>query len=124
LLRQTHVIPPYPQEILVVWKWSFLLLDLVASLTGLTALWLTRRGETACRSLMLISLALTNAAGLTALNFWVVRDDCAITWWLPNLWLTLFPVVGTVTLIRQPGQSERAPTLSKSGPSRSSLASD
>lgn len=96
----THLIAPYPAEILVDWNWSFLGLDLMVGFTGLTGLWLARRGRAEGRSLMLVSLALTHAAGLTALNFWVLRDDFALEWWLLNLWLALFPVVAFVALLR------------------------
>ena len=95
----TRVIAPYPAEILVDWNWSFLGLDLMVSLTGLAGLWLMGRGKAAGRSLMLVSLALTHAAGLTALNFWVLRDEYAVEWWLPNLWLALFPLVALWSLL-------------------------
>ncbi len=98
----TGLIPPYPHHILIDWNWSYLLLDLVASATGLTALWLSHRASDSARSLMLISLALTHAAGLTALNFWALRGEFAPAWWLPNLWLTVFPVVGVFVLLYRP----------------------
>jgi hypothetical protein len=100
LATATRVIPPYPDEVLVDWNWSYLVLDLVASGSGLAALWLLRRGHPAGRPLVVVSLALTHAAGLTALNFWVLREDYALQWWLPNLWLTVFPVVGLALLLR------------------------
>jgi len=96
----TRLIAPYPAEILVDWNWSFLGLDLMVSLSGLAGLWLVRRERAAGRSLMLVSLALTHAAGLTALNFWVLRGDYALEWWLPNLWLALFPIAALVALLR------------------------
>lgn len=96
----TRLIAPYPAEILVDWNWSFLGLDLMVSGSGLAGLWLLRRGRAAGRSLMLVSLALTHAAGLTALNFWVLRGEFAVEWWLPNLWLALFPVVALWALLR------------------------
>jgi hypothetical protein len=108
LATAVHVIPPYPEEVLVDWNWSYLVLDLVASGSGLAALWLARRRHPAGRPLLLVSLALTHSAGLTALNFWVLRDDWAIAWWLPNLWLTLFPVIGLALLIRS-GHPVREP---------------
>ena len=95
------VVPAYPQQVLVDWNWSFLALDVVVSATGLCSLWLLRRGRAAGRSLMLVSLALTHAAGLTAVNFWALRGEFDPVWWVPNLWLVLFPVVALVFLLRR-----------------------
>lgn len=94
------VIPPYPRRILVDWNWSYLVLDLVASLTGLAALVALRRGLAGARTLIVVSLALTHAAGLTALNFWVLRGEFDPLWWIPNLWLAVFPIVAVSRLLR------------------------
>lgn len=55
---------------------------------------------------MVISLALTSAAGVMALNFYVIRGDFDPAWWLPNLWLALFPAVA---LVRLPFPAHSAP---------------
>lgn len=96
----TRLIPPYPSRILVDWNWSYLALDLVASLSGLAALVALRRGLPHARTLIVVSLALTHAAGLTALNFWVLRSEFDPMWWIPNLWLTLFPIAAIAALLR------------------------
>jgi hypothetical protein len=98
----TQLIPPYPEQMLVDWNWSFLTVDLLAAGTGLTALHLARRQHPNARSVVLISLALTHAAGLLALNFWVLRGDYSLAWWLPNLWLTGFPIVAVAVLLACP----------------------
>lgn len=95
----------YRDGVLADWNWSFLGLDVMVSVTGLSALWLGRRGRAAGRSLMLVSLALTHAAGLSALNFWLLRGDFSPGWWVPNLWLALFPVVGVWVLVSRTGRS-------------------
>ncbi|WP_222848261.1 DUF5360 family protein [Cellulosimicrobium cellulans] len=82
------------------WNWSFLGMDLTAIGTGLLSLVLARTGHPAARTLMVISLTLTSAAGLMAVNFWILRGDFDLAWWLPNLWLLLFPVVALVALSR------------------------
>lgn len=94
------VVPASAERVLVDWNWSFLGLDLMVSATGLCSLWLSRRGSAAGRSLMLVSLALTHAAGLTAVNFWALRGEFDPVWWVPNLWLAVFPVVALVWLLR------------------------
>lgn len=98
LATATEVIPPYPQQVMADWNWSFLTLDLLAATTGLLALHLARREHPDTRSVALISLALTHAAGLLALNFWVLRGDFDLAWWLPNLWLTFFPIAAVAVL--------------------------
>ncbi|GLZ78803.1 hypothetical protein Afil01_36100 [Actinorhabdospora filicis] len=99
------VFTAYRDGVMADWNWSFLGLDLMVSATGLTALWLARRGNPAGRSLMLVSLALTHAAGLSALNFWALRGDYSPGWWAPNLWLALFPVFGVWVLFSRTGRS-------------------
>ncbi|GAA2451583.1 hypothetical protein GCM10010191_82150 [Actinomadura vinacea] len=98
----THLIPPelayqdYTDPILSDWNNSFVLLDLAASLTGLAALC----ASSAWRPLMLVSLTLTSTAGLQAVAFWALRGDFTLTWWLPNLFLLLFPLPALIVLIR------------------------
>ncbi|MFD6162245.1 DUF5360 family protein [Nocardia sp. NPDC060256] len=95
-----QVIPPefaykdYTNPILSDWNFSFVVLDLAASATGLASL---------CRAngwrvLMTVSLTLTSTAGLQAIAFWVLRGDFSLAWWLPNLFLLLFPIPALIAL--------------------------
>jgi hypothetical protein len=86
--------------LLQAWNWSFVGLDLLAIGTGLVSVGLARRAPVPADGLMLISLTLTAAAGLMALSFYVVRADYDLQWWLPNLWLLLFPTAALVALSR------------------------
>lgn len=95
----SRLIPPYPERVLVEWNWSFLVLDVVAAVTGLLSVPLMRRRRSAARGLRFVSLALTHAAGLNALMFWAVRGEFDLAWWLPNLWLALFPVAAVAVLL-------------------------
>ncbi|WP_173525201.1 DUF5360 family protein [Nonomuraea antri] len=102
------LIPPewafadYANPLMADWNWSFLWIDLLASATGLTSLWLLRRRRASGPSLMLVSLVLTMASGLMAIAFWTLRGDFSLAWWIPNLYLMLFPVPGIICLTRQP----------------------
>lgn len=78
--------------VMVAWNVSFAPLDLLASLSGLFALHLLRQGDERARLVLPISLSLTFAAGLLALVFWGLRGDFEVGWWLPNLYLTLWPL--------------------------------
>jgi hypothetical protein len=96
LLPPEQAYKDYTNPILSDWNTSFVPLDLAASLTGLVAL---------CRSpgrwpLMTISLTLTSTAGLQAVAFWALRGDFTLSWWLPNLFLLLFPLPALIVLIR------------------------
>ncbi|WP_230466404.1 DUF5360 family protein [[Actinomadura] parvosata] len=98
------LIPPelayqdYTNPILTDWNASFVLLDLAASLTGLATLCTT----SSPRPLMTVSLTLTSTAGLQAITFWALRGDFTLTWWLPNLFLLLFPLPALIVLLRPP----------------------
>lgn len=83
----------YTNPILVAWNWSFLPLDLLISATGFAALWLHGRQLETWRSFALVSLTLTFASGLNALAFWVIRAEFDLTWWIPNLYLMLYPLL-------------------------------
>jgi len=93
-----HLIPleyafnDYQDPILVAWNWSFFPLDMLISLSGLSSLYLHARGHSSWRSLAVVSLTLTLVAGLNALSFWTLRGDFSLEWWLPNLYLTIYPL--------------------------------
>jgi hypothetical protein len=103
------VIPPDEQAVLAAWNWSFVFLDLVAAITGLLTLPLLRRGHPAASGLRIVSLALTHAAGLNAVAFWTLRSEFDPAWWLPNLWLMIFPVVALTSLLRRRPATAVAP---------------
>jgi hypothetical protein len=99
VLSALHAFPPdqlfkdSDNPILQSWNWSFLPVDLLVSASGLGALVLARRKQAArAASLALISLVLTHTSGLMALSFWVLRADYSLQWWLPNLFLLIYPL--------------------------------
>ncbi|MEU8362620.1 DUF5360 family protein [Nonomuraea sp. NPDC048882] len=98
----TWAFADYANPLMIDWNWSFLWIDLLASTTGLTSLWLLRRGRVSGPPPMLVSLVLTMASGLMAIAFWTLRRDFSLTWWIPNLYLMLFPVPGIICLTSQP----------------------
>jgi hypothetical protein len=42
--------------------------------------------------LLVVSLVATSISGLQALSFWALRGDFDLGWWLPNLFLFLWPL--------------------------------
>ncbi|WP_433333661.1 DUF5360 family protein [Spirillospora sp. CA-294931] len=100
----------YTNDLVVAWNWSFLPLDLLISATGLTALVLLRRANPAWRPLVIVSLTLTSCSGLQAIAFWAIRSDFSLSWWLPNLFLLLYPVPPLIALVRgNASMSSRSP---------------
>lgn len=87
------------------WNWSFLGLDIAAISLGLLSLLLSRMRAPAATPLLLVALALTSAAGLMALNFYILRGEFDLAWWAPNLWLFAFPIVA-ITLVLCPNPPE------------------
>jgi Family of unknown function (DUF5360) len=106
LITALHLIPAqylfqdYTNPILTAWNWSFLPLDLAISATGLGTLWAYSKNLELWRSLALISLSLTFVSGLNAVSFWLIRGDFDPTWWIPNLYLLLYPLFFMPKLLR------------------------
>ncbi len=87
-----YLFKDYNNPILWAWNWSFLPLDLFISASGLTSVYLWRQQNPNWAPLALISLVLTFCSGLQAIAFWSIRLDFNISWWLPNLFLLLYPL--------------------------------
>ncbi len=87
-----YLFKDYNNPILWAWNWSFLPLDLFISASGLTSVYLWRQQNANWAPLALISLVLTFCSGLQAIAFWGIRLDFDISWWLPNLFLLLYPL--------------------------------
>ncbi len=73
------------------WNWSFLPLDLLAIAAGLTWSLLPQQHRWATPAYA-TALALTHAAGLMAISFFVLYGTWDTSWWLVNLWLALMPI--------------------------------
>lgn len=92
-----HILPTsllfkdYDNPILVAWNWSFLPLDLLASIFGIAALIMADKRRPHWQYMALISSLLTMCAGLMALTFWTFRLDFDIGWWIPNIFLLVWP---------------------------------
>lgn len=122
LIPAEYAYKDYDDPVMSDWNYSFLPLDIAASVTGLLSLALSR-GALGARArrhrplwlpLMLVSLTLTSTAGLQAVVFWALRGDWSPTWWIPNLALLLFPVYAITVLLRHgwttpPRPAERPP---------------
>ena len=82
----------YANPLVVAWNWSFMPLDVILSICGLTAVALHRRGNAGWQGLAIVSLSLTFCAGLMAISFWAIRGDFDPTWWGVNLALMIWPL--------------------------------
>ena len=92
-----HVIPArylyqnYADPLLVAWNWSFFPLDMAVAATGLASVRQWRKNDSRWEKLALLSLALTSASGLQAVAFWAWRREFDPAWWVPNLFLMVYP---------------------------------
>ncbi|MEZ4222008.1 MAG: DUF5360 family protein [Polyangiaceae bacterium] len=80
----------YHDPQIVAWNWSFMPIDLLASTTGILALWAARHARD-WQPLALVSMTLTFCAGLLALSFWAFQCSFDPAWWLSNLFLVAWP---------------------------------
>lgn len=102
-----HWIPPeyayqdYNNQLLVIWNWSFFPLDILISATGFLSLYCYRKSSAVWQPLVLISLVLTFCSGLQAIAFWAIKQDFDLAWWIPNLYLLLYPLFFIPGLVRK-----------------------
>ncbi len=102
-----HLFPPeflfnnYNDSKLVAWNWSFMPMDIIASILGLCALFFSKQKELS-KQLTIMSMCITFCAGLMAISFWVIVSDFELMWWLPNLYLMLWPLILLPKLIISP----------------------
>lgn len=82
----------YHDPRVVAWNWSFMPLDVIFAITGLYALRLEAQNDPRWRVWVIISLTLTVCAGLMAISYWIIVRDFDPTWWVPNLFLALWPL--------------------------------
>ena len=108
LIPNEYLFKDYDNPILSAWNWSFLPLDLAISATGIGSIVLWQRGGEQWVPLALISLVLTSCSGLQAIAFWVIRGDFDPSWWLPNLFLLIYPLFFMRGLVSLSG-GERPP---------------
>jgi uncharacterized protein DUF5360 len=98
LITFFHLIPnellfrDYTNPILVNWNWSFLPLDMMISVTGLTSLLLYKKQNILWQPFAIISLTLTFTSGLQAIAFWIFAQDFNMGWWASNIFLLLYPL--------------------------------
>ena len=90
----------YGEPRVVAWNWSFLPVDVAFSITGLLAVRAARRGDGLWRPLCLVSLILTQVAGLMAVGYWALLGEFDPSWFLPNLALVLWPLAFLPKLVR------------------------
>ena len=85
--------PDHQNPLMVIWNWSFLPIDVLFALCGLTA----RYGPLEPRQahvLQTISLTLMFCAGAMALSFWALQCWFDLAWWGMNAWLVVLAVAG------------------------------
>jgi hypothetical protein len=94
----------HEEPLLIDWSRSFLILYALIAVTGLLTLYLAARRSGKALPMALLSLAFSFCAGLQALSFWTLRSDFSWIWWLPNLFLLLYPLPFLLFIVRRSGR--------------------
>ena len=92
LIPAEYLYNDYTNPILINWNWSFLPLDVLISITGLTSIRLYHKKNIQWKMCALTSLILTFTSGLQAISYWVIAKDFNFTWWLINGFLLIYPL--------------------------------
>jgi len=100
LIPQEYLYQDYTNQLLVTWNWSFFPLDILISITGFISLHLLRKKNDRWKLAALISLILTFCSGLQAIAFWTIKLDFDISWWIPNLYLLIYPLFFIPSLLK------------------------
>lgn len=91
--------PDHTNPLIVNWNWSFLPIDVLFAMAGLTARFAPL--QTAHATLLqIVSLTLMFCAGLMAISFWALQCWFDVTWWGINAWLVILSVTALVQLTR------------------------
>ncbi len=90
----------YHDPRVMAWNWSFFPLDILLSVTGLLALRMESANHSNWRVMAAVSLTLTFCAGLMAIAYWLIVRDFDPSWWIPNLFLMLWPLPFLFNLMR------------------------
>jgi hypothetical protein len=101
LIPKEYRYQDYTDANLVAWNLSFFPLDLLISITGFASLYAYHRKNGCWRPLALISLVLTFCSGLQAITFWLLKGDFDPVWWIPNLYLLIYPLFFLPRFLRE-----------------------
>ena len=94
-------------EILAHWNLSFFPLDIAISFTGLTTLYLFSKNDSLWKILALILLILSSVSGLHAITNRTLARDFDLSWWIPNLFLLIYPLFFIPRIFRLLAGTER-----------------
>ena len=106
LLPSAFAYKDFDDPIVMAWNLSFIPLDFVLSIIGLLSIALYQKKHPGWLPLCIVSLCLTFCAGLQAISFWALRGDFDIGWWIPNLFLIVYPIIFIPRLIKVGLESE------------------
>lgn len=101
VLPKQYMYQDYTDANLVAWNLSFFPLDIFISLTGFASLYAYHKGKGSWQQLALLSLVLTFCSGLQAIAFWAFKADFDWSWWIPNLYLLIYPLFFLPLFIRE-----------------------
>jgi hypothetical protein len=101
LIPEEYLFKDYTNPLLVAWNWSFFPLDILISFSGFYSIYLYQKQQKRWILIALISLVLTFCSGLQAIAFWILRADFDLNWWVPNLFLMIYPTFFIVNIVKK-----------------------
>ena len=101
LIPEEYLFKDYKNPLLVAWNWSFFPLDILISFSGFYSIYLYQKQQKRWILIALISLVLTFCSGLQAIAFWTLRTDFDLSWWIPNLFLMIYPTFFIVNILKK-----------------------
>lgn len=90
----------YTDSAVIAWNWSFLPIDVLFAISGLSARYLPLNSLLASK-LEVFSLSLMFCAGLMAISYWVIVQFYDNLWWGLNIWLMVLPVYVAISTYKK-----------------------
>jgi hypothetical protein len=97
----------YDDARVVAWNWSFLPLDAIFSVLGLSSVTAAGRESALWKPLALVSLTLTATAGGMAVGYWTLLREFDPFWFGSNAALLVWPMFFLPALVRDLSTARR-----------------
>ncbi len=107
MIAPEYMYSGYENPLIVVWNWSFLPIDVLFAVCGLSARFLPMVDRQR-QILEVIGLSLMFCAGLMALSFWTLQGWFDVVWWGMNGWLVALSSVQIICLLTARGKGQNA----------------
>ena len=97
LIPSEYMYKDYTNPILQSWNLSFIPIDLLSSIAATISIIQFKRTNK-FGLFVFVPLTMIHCSGLMAISFWFIRNDFDWSWWVPNLFLMIWPLYFIVRL--------------------------